>query len=143
MSEFLYEKLSQALIRHGVTRHDARPDFDTQKIRLGAIIDALNAPHTDENEIIIGPYRLDPYLHILHGEQDIRLTEKESALLRMLHDSGGVVGREALLREVWGYGARVETHTLETHIYRLRQKIESDPSHPQILITREDGYSLT
>ena len=73
----------------------------------------------------------------------LRLTEKETAILRFLHRAGEqVVARDVLLREVWGYNARVTTHTLETHIYRLRQKIETDPTHAQILVTEAGGYRL-
>ena len=60
----------------------------------------------------------------------IRLTEKETSILKYLYRAGDrPVGRDTLLGEVWGYNAGVTTHTLETHIYRLRQKIERDPSH--------------
>ena len=73
----------------------------------------------------------------------IRLTEKETSILKYLYRSGDkVVSRETLLHEVWGYNAGVTTHTLETHIYRLRQKIESDPSSAEILVTEPGGYRL-
>ena len=77
------------------------------------------------------------------GGQKVRLTEKEVAILKYLYRIGErVVGRDQLLSEVWGYNAGVNTHTLETHIYRLRQKIEEDSSHAKILITRRGGYLL-
>lgn len=79
----------------------------------------------------------------IRGEETIRLTEKEVAILVFLHKSGGKpVTREALLSHVWDYADGVETHTLETHIYRLRQKIEEDPSSPKILLTQGDGYKI-
>jgi DNA-binding response OmpR family regulator len=73
----------------------------------------------------------------------LRLTEKETAILRFLHRAGQqVVSRDTLLREVWGYNANVTTHTLETHIYRLRQKVERDPGTAQLLVTEAGGYKL-
>lgn len=72
----------------------------------------------------------------------LRLTEKETAILLFLHRAGEAVARDTLLAEVWGYNPRVTTHTLETHIYRLRQKLEADPSDAQILLTEAGGYRL-
>lgn len=73
----------------------------------------------------------------------LRLTEKEAAILKFLYRANAaVVTREVLLRELWGYNSNVTTHTLETHIYRLRQKIERDPAHAQILLTEAGGYKL-
>src|SRR5215218_10238069 len=84
----------------------------------------------------IGPYTFRP------GAK-LKLSEKETAILRFLYRAGQkVVGRDVLLAEVWGYNANVTTHTLETHIYRLRQKIEDNPSRPRILVTVPDGYRL-
>jgi len=73
----------------------------------------------------------------------IRLTDKESAILKFLHRAGGrPVARQILLNEVWGYNSAVTTHTLETHIYRLRQKIEPNPSQARLLLTENGGYRL-
>ena len=58
------------------------------------------------------------------------------------HTSCNRVSRETLLQEVWGYNSGVTTHTLETHIYRLRQKVEKDAASPQILVTEAGGYKL-
>ena len=73
----------------------------------------------------------------------VRLTEKETAILRFLYRAGlRPISREVLLQEVWGYNSGVTTHTLETHIYRLRQKIEKDAATPEILVTEAGGYKL-
>lgn len=94
----------------------------------------------------IGPYSFRPGAKMLidEAEKKIRLTEKETNILKFLFRAGGrTVERETLLREVWGYNAGVTTHTLETHIYRLRQKIEPDPSNARILLTETGGYRLS
>lgn len=93
----------------------------------------------------LGPYTFKPAAKMLidDAERKIRLTEKETNILKFLYRAqDGVVAREVLLHEVWGYNAGVTTHTLETHIYRLRQKIEPDPSNARLLVTESGGYRL-
>ena len=93
----------------------------------------------------LGPYTFKPAAKMLITEDDkkVRLTEKETNILKFLHRAqDGVVARDVLLHEVWGYNAGVTTHTLETHIYRLRQKIEPDPSNARLLVTESGGYRL-
>jgi DNA-binding response OmpR family regulator len=94
----------------------------------------------------IGPYVFRPSAKMLqHGQKNrrIRLTEKETSILKYLFRAGDrPVPRDTLLTEVWGYNASVTTHTLETHIYRLRQKIEDDPSRACLLVTEPGGYRL-
>ena len=93
----------------------------------------------------LGPYTFKPANKMLITEEDkkIRLTEKETNILKYLYRAtDGVVARDVLLHEVWGYNAGVTTHTLETHIYRLRQKIEPDPTQPMYLVTRRGGYQF-
>ena len=93
----------------------------------------------------LGPYEFRPAAKILIDEKQkkIRLTEKETSILKYLYRAGeNPVPRDELLAEVWGYNAGVTTHTLETHVYRLRQKIEPDPTNASILLTETGGYRL-
>jgi DNA-binding response OmpR family regulator len=93
----------------------------------------------------IGPYTFRPSSKLLMSPKGnkVRLTEKETAILRYLYRAGQrPVSREVLLQEVWGYNSGVTTHTLETHIYRLRQKVEQDAASPTILVTEAGGYKL-
>lgn len=101
--------------------------------------------HSEDAVFRVGPYTFKPSAKVLVRDdaKKIRLTEKETAIIKFLYRSGEQsVSRETLLADVWGYNAGVSTHTLETHIYRLRQKIERDPSHAEILVTEGGGYRL-
>jgi DNA-binding response OmpR family regulator len=112
---------------------------------LLARIHALTTHHAANGDaaVRIGPYTFHPSAKLLQAEgRKVRLTEKETNILKFLHASAGTVPRETLLHEVWGYGPAVATHTLETHIYRLRKKIEEDPGRAQILLTEGGGYRL-
>ena len=93
----------------------------------------------------LGPYEFRPAAKLLLDEKNkkIRLTEKETSILKYLYRAGEKpVARDELLAEVWGYNAGVTTHTLETHVYRLRQKIEPDPANARLLLTEAGGYRL-
>jgi DNA-binding response OmpR family regulator len=100
---------------------------------------------SEDAEFQIGPYTFRPASKNLISAKGnrLRLTEKEAAILRFLRRADRqVVSRETLLKEVWGYNSNVTTHTLETHIYRLRQKIEADPADARLLVTDAGGYKL-
>ena len=100
---------------------------------------------SENTQYSIGNYAFKPNSKILESNESrsIRLTEKEKNILKFLYkNSGNTVSRETLLHEVWGYNSKVTTHTLETHIYRLRQKIEDNPSNACFLITEHGGYKL-
>ena len=126
-------------------------DYVTKPFRLGVLVARLRAhlrQHEQSEDAVftIGPYTFQPSAKILLDEekgQKVLLTEKETSILKYLYRSGQkVVNRETLLSEVWGYNSGVTTHTLETHVYRLRQKIERDPSSSVILVTEPGGYRL-
>ena len=124
-------------------------DYITKPFRFAVLMARIHAHlrnHEQSEEAIyrIGPYTFRPSAKLLLDSQDkkIRLTEKETNILKFLYRSGDTVARETLLHEVWGYNPAVTTHTLETHIYRLRQKIEENPSEARILVTESGGYRL-
>ena len=98
---------------------------------------------SDDTPVTIGPYLFRPGAKLLtEGARKVRLTEKETDILKFLHAAGVTVARETLLHEVWGYNPAVTTHTLETHIYRLRKKIEGTSGAARILVTEGGGYRL-
>ena len=115
-------------------------------VLLARIRSQLRQHEQSEDAVFkLGPYSFRPALKLLVCADDtkIRLTEKETNILKFLYRAPiPVVPRDMLLQEVWGYNAAVTTHTLETHIYRLRQKIEPDPANVQILLTETGGYRL-
>jgi DNA-binding response OmpR family regulator len=126
-------------------------DYIAKPFRLAELLARLRAQlRTFENSedavFSIGPYMFRPSAKLLQDQarnRRIRLTEKEAAILKFLYRAGTrPVARQVLLNEVWGYNAAVTTHTLETHIYRLRQKIEPDPSNARLLVTEGGGYRL-
>ena len=126
-------------------------DYVTKPFRIGILLARLRAhlrqhAQTESAVLTIGPYSFQPGAKLLVDslrKSKIRLTEKEAAILKYLYRAGTrVIDRETLLHEVWGYNPGVNTHTLETHVYRLRQKIERDPAHAEILLTEAGGYRL-
>lgn len=123
----------------------------TKPFRLGALLTRVQAElrqheRSEDAAIAIGPYTFHAALKTLIHEATgvrIRLTDKEAAILSYLQRAGDrVVSRSLLLEHVWGYNAQVTTHTLETHIYRLRRKIEPIPGEANLLITEAGGYRL-
>jgi DNA-binding response OmpR family regulator len=126
-------------------------DYVTKPFRLNVLLARLRAhlrqsEHRDDAVFAIGPYTFQPSAKLMTDasrRKKVRLTEKETAILRYLYHAGDrAIGRATLLGEVWGYNAGVTTHTLETHVYRLRQKIERDPANAEILVTEPGGYRL-
>lgn len=136
----------------GLEKHESVPEqafFSlnlSQPLRLAVFLRRI--------ETCLQQRKNPPILHIADAVLDTRsrewhvrdsiidLTEKEVATILYLWQAPHAVTREDLLRDVWEYAADTDTHTIETHIYRLRQKIEQDPSRPEYLLTEKDGYQL-
>ncbi len=125
-------------------------DYITKPFKFAVLLARIRAQlrqHEQSEDAVfpIGKYTFKPASKLLIDEKGskVRLTEKETSILKYLYRAGEkVVTRDVLLLEVWGYNTGVTTHTLETHIYRLRQKIEKDPSNAELLVTETGGYKL-
>jgi DNA-binding response OmpR family regulator len=125
-------------------------DYVTKPFKFAVLLARIRAQlrsheHSEGAVFRLGTYEFRPAAKMLvdDNQRKIRLTEKETNILKYLYRAGEKpVSREELLAEVWGYNAGVTTHTLETHVYRLRQKIESDPSNARLLLTEAGGYRL-
>jgi len=125
-------------------------DYLTKPFRFPVLLARINAAlrqHDQSEDAVftIGQYSFQPAAKTLETNEGtkVRLTDKETSILKYLYRQGPkTITRDVLLKEVWGYNNRVTTHTLETHIYRLRQKIERDPSNARLLVTEDGGYRL-
>jgi DNA-binding response OmpR family regulator len=125
-------------------------DYLTKPFRFPVLMARINAAlrqHDQSEDAVftIGQYSFQPAAKTLETNDGakVRLTDKETSILKFLYRQGPkTITRDVLLKEVWGYNNRVTTHTLETHIYRLRQKIERDPSNARLLVTEDGGYRL-
>ena len=126
-------------------------DYVTKPFKIKVLMARLRAQirqHEQSEYVVfrIGPYTFRPGAKMLldnETNKKVRLTDKETAIIKYLHlCNGRVVSRDVLLGEIWGYHADLTTHTLETHVYRLRQKIERDPSKVKLLVTETNGYRL-
>src|SRR6478735_8365221 len=125
-------------------------DYVTKPFRFAVLLARIRVQlrqheQSEDATFTVGPYLFKPSQKLLTTDngQKIRLTEKEAAIIRYLYRAEQkVVTRDVLLEEVWGYNSGVTTHTLETHVYRLRQKIERDPSNAEILVTENGGYKI-
>ncbi|MFK7903040.1 MAG: response regulator transcription factor [Nitratireductor sp.] len=125
-------------------------DYVVKPFRFAVFLARIRAQlrtHEQSEDAVfaVGPYTFKPAQKLLvegNGSK-VRLTEKETAIMKYLYRAEQkIVGRDELLEQVWGYNSGVTTHTLETHIYRLRQKVERDPSNAKLLVTEGGGYKL-
>ncbi|MCF3932127.1 response regulator transcription factor [Acuticoccus sp. M5D2P5] len=125
-------------------------DYVAKPFRFAVLLARIRAhlrqfDQSEDATFAIGHYMFKPASKILMEPDGrrVRLTEKETAILKYLYRAGEKpITRDVLLHEVWGYNSGVTTHTLETHIYRLRQKMEKNPASAELLVTEGGGYKL-
>jgi DNA-binding response OmpR family regulator len=139
---------SEAAVVHGL--ESGANDYLSAPFRFAETLARVHAQIrayevSEEAVLKIDIFNFRPASRILHNTvtgQRTKLTEKEASVLKYLYRAEGPVPRHVLLHEVWGYNARTTTHTVETHIYRLRRKIEPDANQISVLINVEGGYLL-
>ncbi|TCZ64367.1 response regulator transcription factor [Roseicella aquatilis] len=126
-------------------------DYIAKPFRLSELLARLRAQlrvfdNSEDAVFTIGNYLFRPSARLLLDpgkNRKVRLTDKECRILKyLLRANAEPVNRATLLADVWGFNSGVTTHTLETHIYRLRQKMEADPANPQLLLTDRGAYRL-
>jgi DNA-binding response OmpR family regulator len=126
-------------------------DYIAKPFRINELLARLRAQlrefdSSEDATFSIGPYIFNPSKKLLQDsvtDRRILLTKKEAAILKYLYRSNAnPVDREKLLHDVWGYNDGTTSHTVETHIYRLRKKLEPDPRRPALLVTERNGYRL-
>lgn len=126
-------------------------DYVVKPFRMGVLLARIRA-HLRQHEasedasFSLGPYTFKPSSRLLVNKEtgkDLSLSDKECSILKFLYRAGDtVVSCDTLYTEIWDHSAPLATHTLQTHIYRLRQKIEGDPGNPKILISEGGGYRV-
>jgi DNA-binding response OmpR family regulator len=126
-------------------------DYVAKPFRFNELLARLRSQlrifdETADAAFTIGPYIFRPAAKTLQDtmtDRRSRLTDKEAAILKYLYRAEAKpVDRDMLLQQVWGYESSVSGHALETHIYRLRQKMEPDPTNPALLLTDGRSYRL-
>ena len=106
-------------------------------------INFLKSKFIEQSKIDLGRYNLDLNSRILNqNDKELELTEKESSILIFLKQSKDPVKIDQLQEKVWGYNSELETHTVETHVYRLRKKINDKFYDNEFIISDKKGYFL-
>ena len=106
-------------------------------------INFLKSKFVEQSKIDLGRYNLDLNSRILNqNDKELELTEKESSILIFLKQSKDPVKIDQLQEKVWGYNSELETHTVETHVYRLRKKINDKFFDNEFIISDKKGYFL-
>ena len=122
--------------------------IDKSPININDFIQTLNinflkSKFIEQSKIDLGRYNLDLNSRILNqNEKELELTEKESSILIFLKQSKDPVKIDQLQEKVWGYNSELETHTVETHVYRLRKKIKDKFYDNEFIISDKKGYFL-
>ena len=117
-------------------------------IKFSRLIEKLNIQFlklqfNEKSELSIGKYKINlNSRELIAKDIFLKLTEKETNIIIYLSKSNNAVGINQLQSEVWGYHSKLETHTVETHIYRLRKKILKTFNDDSFIISKKNGYQI-
>lgn len=142
----LLQKADDESVENNVMNSVVFKPFSLEKllnqIRSGInILDNSSEGYLNFNKYIVRPLKKDIYNQ--RNKEVVKLTEKEVAIIKYLYKCRDrIVTKNELLQEVWGYNPDASTHTIETHIYRLRQKVEHEDPDAQLILTEDGGYKL-
>ena len=122
--------------------------IDEYPINLNKLLEIINInflkkKFNEQNKIIIGNYIINlNSRYMLKGDNKISLTEKEAKIIIFLYNKKNPSSIVDLQKEVWGHKSKLETHTVETHIYRLRKKIEKKFNDKIFITSLKSGYKI-
>ena len=106
-------------------------------------INLLKLKYSYQSNFQIKEYKLDLNSRVISFEKkDLRLTEREIEIILFLNSKDKPQSIDVLQKEVWGYSENLETHTVETHVYRLRKKINETFDDSNFLVSSKDGYKI-
>ena len=146
----LQDKLDNHIVVTSQKNHNIPRAFNIEKfpIKIFKFIEKINIKflknqYQVKSEIDIGTYKININSRELKFNKDVlKLTEKEVKIINYLNDSSKSVTINELQLKVWGYNSKLETHTVETHIYRLRKKILKKFKNDDFIISKKDGYKI-
>ena len=123
--------------------------FNKTPIKLSKLIEKINIQFLkqqfiEKSELSVGKYKIDTNSReLILKDKVLKLTEKETSIIIYLSKTKDAVGIDQLQSEVWEYHSKLETHTVETHIYRLRKKISKTFNDDNFIVSKKDGYQIT
>ncbi len=122
--------------------------LETIPIKLIKLIEKFNISFlkqkfSEQSEMNIGNYKINlNSREMSFKDLTLKLTEKETKVILFLFKSNKPVNVDQLQSEVWGFNSKLETHTVETHIYRLRKKINNKFNDENFIISKKNGYEI-
>ena len=122
--------------------------IDNYPINIQKLVEIINIQFlknkfNQQNNVKVGKYHINLNSRVMNlKSKSLQLTEKEVKIISFLNDSDSPISINKLQSEVWGYKSKLETHTVETHVYRLRKKIEKKFRDNSFIVSLKNGYKI-
>ncbi len=147
-SIIVVNKKNDKLISNKIINRNAILILDQIPFKIESFLDLINThlikkKYNYQSKIIIKKYTLNINSRIISNQTNkLKLTEREIDIILFLNNSESPQSVSILQDKVWGYSVDLETHTVETHIYRLRKKIKDEFNDEEFIVSYDDGYSI-